>query len=128
MSEPTIHRFPEKQEGAFVNAYLVETSTGVVAVDGLLTVSASKAMRDGLERIGKPLRAVLVTQAHPDHYAGLAQIVARRRGADHRSAGSDRQRSRPTTRPRIRSWGRCSVTNGRRRASSRTLRSPTGRA
>ena len=76
MNEPTIHRFPEKHEGAFVNAYLVETSTGVVAVDGLLTVSASKAMRDGLERIGKPLRAVLVTHAHPDHYAGLAQIVA----------------------------------------------------
>jgi glyoxylase-like metal-dependent hydrolase (beta-lactamase superfamily II) len=77
MTKPTIHRFPEKHEGAFVNAYLVETSTGVVAVDGLLTVSASRAMRDGLEGIGKPLRAVLVTQAHPDHYAGLQQIVAK---------------------------------------------------
>jgi glyoxylase-like metal-dependent hydrolase (beta-lactamase superfamily II) len=51
---PTIHRFPTEHEGAFVNAYLVETSSGVVAVDGLLTVSASRAMRDGLERIGKP--------------------------------------------------------------------------
>jgi glyoxylase-like metal-dependent hydrolase (beta-lactamase superfamily II) len=75
MKEPTIHRFPARHEGASVNAYLVETSSGVVAVDGLLTVAESKAMRDGLERIGKPLRAVLVTQAHPDHYAGLAQIV-----------------------------------------------------
>jgi glyoxylase-like metal-dependent hydrolase (beta-lactamase superfamily II) len=76
MNEPTIHRFPANQEGAFVNAYLVETSSGVVAVDGLLTVSESKAMRDSLERIGKPLRGVLVTQAHPDHYAGLGQLVA----------------------------------------------------
>ena len=75
MSQPTIHRFPVNQEGAFVNAYLVETSSGVVAVDGLLTVSESTAMRDGLERIGKPLRGVLVTQAHPDHYAGLGQLV-----------------------------------------------------
>jgi glyoxylase-like metal-dependent hydrolase (beta-lactamase superfamily II) len=74
--EPTIHRFPTKHEGAFVNAYLVETDSGIVAVDGLLTVSDSKAMRDGLERIGKPLRAVLLTQAHPDHYAGLSQLVA----------------------------------------------------
>jgi glyoxylase-like metal-dependent hydrolase (beta-lactamase superfamily II) len=73
---PTIHRFPAKHEGAFVNAYLVETASGVVAVDGLLTVSDSKAMREGLERIGKPLRAVLLTHSHPDHYAGLAQIVA----------------------------------------------------
>jgi glyoxylase-like metal-dependent hydrolase (beta-lactamase superfamily II) len=76
MNEPNIHRFPAKHEGALVNAYLVETSSGVVAVDGLLTVSASEAMRLGLERIGKPLRGVLITQAHPDHYAGLAQIVA----------------------------------------------------
>jgi glyoxylase-like metal-dependent hydrolase (beta-lactamase superfamily II) len=75
-SAPTVHRFPIEHEGAFVNAYAVETESGVVAIDGLLTVSESQAMRDGIERIGKPLRAVLLTQAHPDHYAGLAQLVA----------------------------------------------------
>jgi glyoxylase-like metal-dependent hydrolase (beta-lactamase superfamily II) len=74
--QPTVHRFPEKHEGAFVNAYLVETRSAVVAIDGLLTVTESMAMRAGLERIGKPLRAVLLTQSHPDHYAGLAQLVA----------------------------------------------------
>jgi glyoxylase-like metal-dependent hydrolase (beta-lactamase superfamily II) len=70
-----IHRFPAEAEGAFVNAYLVETRSGVVAVDGLLTVSAAREMRAGLDRLGKPLEAVLVTQSHPDHYAGLAEIV-----------------------------------------------------
>ena len=74
--EPTIHRFPAKHEGAFVNAYLVETETGVVAVDGLLTVSAAREMRTALDRLGKPLHAVLLTQSHPDHYAGLVEIVA----------------------------------------------------
>jgi glyoxylase-like metal-dependent hydrolase (beta-lactamase superfamily II) len=74
--EPTIHRFPAKHEGAFVNAYLVETETGVVAVDGLLTVSAAREMRSALDRLGKPLHAVLLTQSHPDHYAGLVEIVA----------------------------------------------------
>jgi len=73
--QPKVHRFPE-HEAAFVNAYLVEAESGLVAIDGLLTVSDSKAMREGFERIGKPLRAVLLTQAHPDHYAGLAQLVA----------------------------------------------------
>ena len=76
---PTIHRFPSMHEGAFVNAYLVETASGVVAVDGLLQVSAAKEMRAGLDRLGKPLLAVLVTHSHPDHYAGLGEIVA---GAD----------------------------------------------
>jgi glyoxylase-like metal-dependent hydrolase (beta-lactamase superfamily II) len=74
--EPTIHRFPAQHEGAFVNAYLVETESGVVAIDGLLTVSAAKEMRAGLDRLGKPLRAVLLTHSHPDHYAGLGEIVS----------------------------------------------------
>ena len=54
---PTIHRFPVEHEGAFVNAYLVETASGVVAVDGLLQISAAKEMRAGIDRIGKPLLA-----------------------------------------------------------------------
>jgi glyoxylase-like metal-dependent hydrolase (beta-lactamase superfamily II) len=74
--EPTIHRFPAQDEGAFVNAYLVETESGVVAVDGLLTVSAAKEMRAALDGLGKPLLAALLTHSHPDHYAGLREIVA----------------------------------------------------
>src|SRR5262249_52469548 len=73
---PTVHRFPAKHEGAFVNAYLVETASGAVAVDALLTVSESRAMRHALEDMGKPLKAILLTHSHPDHYAGLAQLVA----------------------------------------------------
>jgi glyoxylase-like metal-dependent hydrolase (beta-lactamase superfamily II) len=74
--QPVVHSFPVAQEGAFVNAYLVETAAGVVAVDALLTVSESRAMRQALERLGKPLQAVLLTHSHPDHYAGLAQLIA----------------------------------------------------
>jgi glyoxylase-like metal-dependent hydrolase (beta-lactamase superfamily II) len=75
-AEPRIHRFPVQAEGAFVNAYLIETESGVVAVDGLLTVSAAKEMRAALDRLGKLLHAALVTHSHPDHYAGLGEIVA----------------------------------------------------
>jgi glyoxylase-like metal-dependent hydrolase (beta-lactamase superfamily II) len=75
-NEPVVHRFPAEQAGAFVNAYVVETASGVVAVDALLTVSESRRMRQALEALGKPLRAVLLTHSHPDHYAGLAQLVA----------------------------------------------------
>jgi glyoxylase-like metal-dependent hydrolase (beta-lactamase superfamily II) len=71
-----IHRYPTEHRGAFVNAYLVETRSSVVAVDSLLTVSESRALRGGVESIGKPLRAVLLTQSHPDHYGGLGELVA----------------------------------------------------
>jgi glyoxylase-like metal-dependent hydrolase (beta-lactamase superfamily II) len=72
---PTVHRFPAKHAGAFVNAYLVETESGLVAVDALLTFSESRAMRHALEGIGKPLLAVLLTHSHPDHYGGLTELV-----------------------------------------------------
>jgi glyoxylase-like metal-dependent hydrolase (beta-lactamase superfamily II) len=39
-------------------------------------MTGSKGVRLKLESLNKPLLAVLVTHAHPDHYAGLKQVVA----------------------------------------------------
>jgi glyoxylase-like metal-dependent hydrolase (beta-lactamase superfamily II) len=78
MSEitPLIHRVTSSPQGALVNAYLVETDDGVVAVDSLLTITDSRDLRRRLEALGKPLQAVLLTQSHPDHYGGLTELVA----------------------------------------------------
>lgn len=75
--EIVVHRHSAGPEGALVNAYLVETSDGVVAVDGTLTVSDGRALRAQLEVLAKPLLAVLVTHAHPDHYGGIVELVGR---------------------------------------------------
>jgi glyoxylase-like metal-dependent hydrolase (beta-lactamase superfamily II) len=58
-----------------VNAYLVETPGGVVVVDSTLTVSDARALRGRVDDLDKPLRAVLITHAHPDHYAGSVELV-----------------------------------------------------
>jgi glyoxylase-like metal-dependent hydrolase (beta-lactamase superfamily II) len=58
-----------------VNAYLVETPAGVVVVDSTLTVSDARALRERAAELGKPLRAVLITHAHPDHYGGSVELV-----------------------------------------------------
>lgn len=70
-----VHRHTTGPQGALVNAYLVETDEGVVAVDGTLTVSEGRALRALRASLGKPLLAVLVTHAHPDHYGGIVELV-----------------------------------------------------
>ena len=75
MPELHIHRHTTGPGGAFVNAYLVESSDGIVAVDGTLTVTDGRALRVRLDALGKPLLAVLVTHAHPDHYGGIVELV-----------------------------------------------------
>jgi hypothetical protein len=59
-----------------VNAYIVEGAEGLVIVDALLTVSASRDLRRQADAIGKPIKAVLLTHPHPDHYAGLSTVTA----------------------------------------------------
>jgi glyoxylase-like metal-dependent hydrolase (beta-lactamase superfamily II) len=73
--EARIHRHSAAPQGALVNAYLVETSDGIVAIDGTLTVSDGRALRGLLESLGQPLLAVLVTHSHPDHYGGIVELV-----------------------------------------------------
>ena len=60
-----------------VNSFLVHGPTGVVVVDGMLTVSDAALVRAAVERAGAPLAGVLITHPHPDHYAGIAHVVGR---------------------------------------------------
>ena len=77
--EPIVHVHAADAAGIYVNAYLIETENGVVAVDGMLTVSDGAALRASLDSLGKPLLAVLITHGHPDHYNGIGELV---RGLD----------------------------------------------
>jgi glyoxylase-like metal-dependent hydrolase (beta-lactamase superfamily II) len=69
----TVYKSPEA--GIFSNAYLVETSQHVVAIDATLLESTSKALRSKVEELHKPLAAVLITHGHPDHYNGVTNLL-----------------------------------------------------
>lgn len=73
---PVVHVHASGDAGFRVNAFLVETPKGVVAVDGAFTVSEAKKVRAALDALKKPLLAVLVTHAHPDHVNGLGILTA----------------------------------------------------
>jgi glyoxylase-like metal-dependent hydrolase (beta-lactamase superfamily II) len=74
-SSPRIHIHMSGEKGIFANAYLIETAHGVVAVDSTLTVNESKNLRSKLDSINKPLLAIILTHPHPDHVAGVTNLV-----------------------------------------------------
>jgi glyoxylase-like metal-dependent hydrolase (beta-lactamase superfamily II) len=71
-----VHRYASGESGIRANAYLIETSAGVVAVDATLTVSDANNLRGLLDSLKRPLLAVLITHGHPDHYNGVTELVA----------------------------------------------------
>jgi glyoxylase-like metal-dependent hydrolase (beta-lactamase superfamily II) len=70
-----IHAHVSGEAGILATAYLIESANGVVAVDATLTRSESRALRARIDALGKPLLAALITHAHPDHVAGLTEVV-----------------------------------------------------
>jgi glyoxylase-like metal-dependent hydrolase (beta-lactamase superfamily II) len=59
-----------------VNSYLVHGPSGLVIVDGQLTVPDADKVRTAVEASGAPVAALVVTHPHPDHYAGAARLLA----------------------------------------------------
>lgn len=62
-----------------VNAFVLHGPSGLVVVDGMLTVSDARKVRRIVDEADLPLEGVVVTHAHPDHYAGLGHIVDQKR-------------------------------------------------
>src|SRR5690349_17649651 len=65
---PVIHTYQAAESGLRVNSYLIEGASGVVIVDTNLLTSDIAALRARLKALKKPLRAILITHAHPDHF------------------------------------------------------------
>ena len=75
MGGPVVHTYRAAESGLYVNSYLVEGTSGVVVVDTNLLVSDIEALQARLRALRKPLLAILVTHAHPDHFNGVLSLV-----------------------------------------------------
>jgi len=68
-----VHVHSSQEAGIFANAYIVETDRSLISIDATLTVDEARGFRDRLANLRKPLKAVLITHAHPDHVAGITE-------------------------------------------------------
>jgi glyoxylase-like metal-dependent hydrolase (beta-lactamase superfamily II) len=75
MSVPVVHTYRAAEPGLCVNSYLVEGESSVVVIDTNLLASDIDALRARLKALKKPLAAIFVTHAHPDHYNGVRALV-----------------------------------------------------
>jgi alkyl sulfatase BDS1-like metallo-beta-lactamase superfamily hydrolase len=70
-----VHTYKSSEAGIFSNAYLIETSGHIIAIDSTLLESTSKELREMIETVRKPLAAVLLTHGHPEHHNGVTNVI-----------------------------------------------------
>lgn len=68
-----VHRFVSDQ-GWSVNAYVIESPTGLLLIDGQLLNADARLLAALIKSLNKPLVAALVTHAHSDHFAGFSEL------------------------------------------------------
>jgi glyoxylase-like metal-dependent hydrolase (beta-lactamase superfamily II) len=85
-----IHTYTAAETGLLVNSYLLETDEGVIAIDTNLLSSDIAALAARLEALKKPLQAIFVTHAHPDHFNGVMELVRQREVPVYATVGVDR--------------------------------------
>jgi len=57
------------------NSFLIETERSIVAVDAQFLATPARQVRQMIDKIGKPLAALLVSHSHPDHFNGIPMLI-----------------------------------------------------
>lgn len=77
-----LHILTSSPAGLVAKAVLIEASRELVLIDCFMTVADAAELVTHIQSVGKPLRSVYITHAHPDHYGGLPAIHAAFPGAE----------------------------------------------
>ncbi len=77
MTSPKIHVHRSPPDAFFVNSFIIEGARSIILVDTQFVLSEANAILDRIGALEKPLAAVVITHPRPDHYNGLATILAR---------------------------------------------------
>jgi glyoxylase-like metal-dependent hydrolase (beta-lactamase superfamily II) len=75
VSAAEVARFVSNEQGFAVNSWLVPTEHGIIVVDTQFTVTEADNLVKAVIKAGRPLKAIVITHPHPDHYNGTCQLL-----------------------------------------------------
>jgi glyoxylase-like metal-dependent hydrolase (beta-lactamase superfamily II) len=104
MAAPTIHVHTSAPDAFFVNSFVIEGDRSLVLVDTQFVLSEAQAVARRIDALGKPLAAIVITHPHPDHYNGLATILARHPGTPVHATAATIAGIRETAEPKRAYW------------------------
>jgi glyoxylase-like metal-dependent hydrolase (beta-lactamase superfamily II) len=70
-----VGRYVSDEKGFAVNSWLVPTASGLVVIDTQFTVSEAENLSRAIAKTARPLRAVIITHPHPDHFNGICRLL-----------------------------------------------------
>lgn len=66
-----LHTYLADPKGAMVTSHIIEGTSSLVVVDGQFQPHAALELKTYVESLGKPVRRLIVSHAHPDHWFGI---------------------------------------------------------
>ncbi len=71
-----LHAFVNPPQGAGNGTYVIESANTLVLIDAHFAEESSRAFREYVDAIGKPIDRIYATHEHPDHINGLGNAFA----------------------------------------------------
>lgn len=75
LGDLTVHTYSAPEEAFFNSTHIIESANSLVLIDPQFFMPFAMDFRAYADSLGKPIERVLVSHAHPDHYAGLAAFA-----------------------------------------------------
>ncbi|MGH8031767.1 MAG: MBL fold metallo-hydrolase [Luteimonas sp.] len=73
----TLHTYVAPDDGLLANTQIVETPAGLVIFDSNFFLRYANEVADYVQQLGKPVERIVLSHAHPDHFAGLGVLHER---------------------------------------------------
>ncbi len=68
------HQHRSTLKGFYANSYLIEGEDECALIDTHLNIDEAQDLTKLINAIGKPLKTIVITHPHPDHYLGLEHL------------------------------------------------------